>query len=99
MCNQFGVINITNIAFSCYFMSLILLLFDICQVNVTELILNAVSLSIILDIDNYIFGALASTSGKDLIHYLQPLQVPPYARLKGTDVKSAIMCIAVPGRA
>jgi len=71
--------------------------FLVYTVNVTELILNAVSLSIILDIDNYIFGALASTSGKDLIHYLQPLQVPPYARLKGTDVKSAIMCIAVPG--
>jgi len=65
-------------------------------VNVTELLLNAVSLDIILDIDNYIFMACASTAGKDLLDRLEPLQVPSYPRFKGTDVKSVLVSLLVP---
>ena len=65
-------------------------------VNVTELLLNAVSLDIILDIDNYIFMACASTAGKDLLDRLEPLQVPSYPRFKGTDVKSVLLTLLVP---
>ena len=41
--------------------------FLVYTINVTELILNTVSLGIILDIDNYIFAAMATTAGKSLM--------------------------------
>ena len=42
--------------------------FLVYTVNITDLILNTVSLGIILDIDNYIFAALATTAGKSLMY-------------------------------
>eukprot|EP00435_Cladocopium_sp_Y103_P070734 s1182_g35.t3 len=65
--------------------------FLVYTINVTELILNSVSLGIILDIDNYIFQAMASSAGRDLMNYLEPLRVPSYRRFGGSDAKSAFM--------
>ncbi|OLQ09416.1 hypothetical protein AK812_SmicGene7000 [Symbiodinium microadriaticum] len=51
------------------------------KVNVTELILNAVALGIILDIDDLLFDALATTPGR----HLAP------ERWRGADLKSVCM--------
>ena len=56
--------------------------------SITELILNAVALSIILEIDDLLFDALATTPGRHLVEQLDPLPMPSLPRLRGADVKS-----------
>ena len=58
-------------------------------VSITELILNAVALSIILEIDDLLFDALATTPGRHLLQQLDPLPMPPLPRVRGADVKAA----------
>eukprot|EP00435_Cladocopium_sp_Y103_P014045 s468_g3.t1 len=70
------------------FFSLVLLLY--------RLILNAVALGIILDIDDLLFDALATTPGRHLVHQLDPLLMPSLPRVRGADAKSAFMTIAIP---
>ena len=67
-----------------------------CEVSVTELILNAVALGIILDIDDLLFDVLATTTGRHLVNQLDPLHMPPLPRIRGADVKSMFMTIAIP---
>ena len=64
--------------------------------DVTELILNAVALGIILDIDDLLFDALATTPGRHLVHQLDPLPMPSMPRLRGADAKSVCMSIFIP---
>lgn len=71
--------------------------FLVYTVNVTELILNAVALGIILDIDDLLFDALATTPGRHLVHQLDPLPMPPVRRWRGADLKSVCMSILIPG--
>lgn len=70
--------------------------FLVYTVSVTELILNAVALGIILDIDDLLFDALATTPGRHLVHQLDPLLMPSLPRVRGADAKSAFMTIAIP---
>ena len=51
-------------------------------------ILNAVALGIILDIDDLLFDALATTPGRHLVHQLDPLLMPSLPRVRGADAKS-----------
>ena len=62
----------------------------------TELILNAVALGIILDIDDLLFDALATTPGRHLVHQLDPLPMPSFPRIRGVDAKSVFMSISIP---
>jgi len=71
--------------------------FLVYTVNVTELILNAVALEIILDIDDLIFDALATTPGRHLVHHLEPLPMPSFPRWRGADSKSLFMSLLIPG--
>ena len=66
-------------------------------IDVTELILNAVALEIILDIDDLIFDALATTTGRHLVHHLEPLPMPTLPCIHGADVKSIFMSCILPG--
>ena len=70
--------------------------FLVYTVSVTELILNAVALGIILDIDDLLFDALATTPGRHLVHQLDPLHMPSLPRLRGADAKSVFMSIFIP---
>ena len=70
--------------------------FLVYTVSVTELILNAVALGIILDIDDLLFDALATTPGRHLVHQLDPLPMPSLPRLRGADAKSVSMSIGIP---
>jgi len=70
--------------------------FLVYTVDVTELILNAVALGIILDIDDLLFDALATTPGRHLVHQLDALPMPAMPRIRGADAKSAFMSIAIP---
>jgi len=65
-------------------------------VSVTELILNAVALGIILDIDDLLFDALATTPGRHLVHQLDPLPMPSMPRIRGADIKSMSMSVMIP---
>lgn len=71
--------------------------FLVYTVSVTELILNAVALGIILDIDDLLFDALATTPGRHLVHQLDPLPMPSLPRIRGADAKSVFMSLAIPG--
>ncbi|CAK8991445.1 unnamed protein product [Durusdinium trenchii] len=71
--------------------------FLVYTVNVTELILNAVALGIILDIDDLLFDALATTPGRHLVHQLDPLHMPSMPRVRGADAKSVFMSVFIPG--
>ena len=71
--------------------------FLVYTVSVTELILNAVALGIILDIDDLLFDALATTPGRHLVHQLDPLPMPSMPRIRGADAKSVFMSIFIPG--
>eukprot|EP00435_Cladocopium_sp_Y103_P047400 s633_g13.t3 len=71
--------------------------FLVYTVNVTELILNAVALGIILDIDDLLFDALATTPGRHLVHQLDPLPMPAFPRFRGADAKSTTMTFLIPG--
>eukprot|EP00913_Durusdinium_trenchii_P022105 g20771.t1 len=71
--------------------------FLVYTVNVTELILNAVALGIILDIDDLLFDALATTPGRHLVHQLDPLPMPSFPRFRGADAKSTTMTFLIPG--
>lgn len=51
-------------------------------------ILNAVALGIILDIDDWLFDALATTPGRHLVHQLDALPMPALPRIRGADAKS-----------
>ena len=62
----------------------------------TELILNAVALGIILDIDDLLFDALATTPGRHLVHQLDALPMPSLPRVRGADAKSVFMSIGIP---
>ncbi|CAJ1450174.1 unnamed protein product [Effrenium voratum] len=70
--------------------------FLVYTVNVTELILNAVALEIILEIDELIFDALATTPGRHLVHHLEPLPMPSLPRFRGADAKSLSMSVLIP---
>ncbi|CAK9048900.1 Uncharacterized protein SCF082_LOCUS27166 [Durusdinium trenchii] len=70
--------------------------FLVYTVSVTELILNAVALGIILDIDDLLFDALATTPGRHLVHQLDPLPMPSLPRWRGADLKSASMSVLIP---
>jgi len=70
--------------------------FLVYTVNVTELILNAVALGIILDIDDLLFDAMATTPGRHLVHQLDPLHMPSLPRIRGADAKSVFMSIFIP---
>ena len=59
-------------------------------------ILNAVALGIILDIDDLLFDALATTPGRHLVHQLDALPMPSLPRLRGADAKSACMSFLIP---
>ncbi|CAE7302044.1 unnamed protein product [Symbiodinium natans] len=71
--------------------------FLVYTVNVTELILNAVALGIILDIDDLLFDALATTPGRHLVHQLDALPMPSFPRFRGADAKSTTMSLLSPG--
>ena len=71
--------------------------FLVYTVSVTELILNAVALGIILDIDDLLFDALATTPGRHLVHQLDPLPMPSMPRIRGADAKSVFMSVFIPG--
>ena len=71
--------------------------FLVYTVNVTELILNAVALGIILDIDDLLFDAMATTPGRHLVHQLDPLHMPSLPRIRGADAKSVFMSLFIPG--
>ncbi|CAE7036725.1 unnamed protein product [Symbiodinium sp. CCMP2592] len=71
--------------------------FLVYTVNVTELILNAVALGIILDIDDLLFDALATTPGRHLVHQLDSLPMPSFPRFRGADAKSMSMSFLIPG--
>ena len=58
--------------------------------------MNAVALGIILDIDDLLFDALATTTGRHLVNQLDPLRMLPLPRIRGADVKSMFMSIAIP---
>ena len=62
----------------------------------TELILNAVALGIIVDIDDLLFDALATTPGRHLVHQLDALPMPSLPRVRGADAKSVFMSIGIP---
>ena len=52
------------------------------------------SQEIILDIDDLIFDSLATTTGRHLVHHLEPLPMPSLPRVRGADIKSILMsCI------
>ncbi|CAE7199229.1 unnamed protein product [Symbiodinium microadriaticum] len=70
--------------------------FLVYTVSVTELILNAVALGIILDIDDLLFDALATTPGRHLVHQLDALPMPSLPRIRGADAKSVSMSLAIP---
>lgn len=70
--------------------------FLVYTVSVTELILNAVALGIILDIDDLLFDALATTPGRHLVHQLDALPMPSLPRIRGADAKSVFMSIGIP---
>lgn len=70
--------------------------FLVYTVSVTELILNAVALGIILDIDDLLFDALATTPGRHLVHQLDALPMPSLPRVRGADAKSVFMSIGIP---
>lgn len=70
--------------------------FLVYTVDVTELILNAVALGIILDIDDLLFDALATTPGRHLVHQLDPLHMPSLPRWRGADSKSLFMTLVIP---
>jgi len=70
--------------------------FLVYTVSVTELILNAVALGIILDIDDLLFDALATTPGRHLVHQLDPLPMPSLPRIRGADAKSVFMSLFIP---
>ena len=70
--------------------------FLVYTVNVTELILNAVALGIILDIDDLLFDALATTPGRHLLHHMDPLPMKSFPRFRGADVKSCSMSLIIP---
>ena len=70
--------------------------FLVYTVSVTELILNAVALGIILDIDDLLFDALATTPGRHLVHQLDPLPMPSMPRIRGADAKSVFMSVFIP---
>eukprot|EP00435_Cladocopium_sp_Y103_P040480 s646_g11.t1 len=70
--------------------------FLVYTVNVTELILNAVALGIILDIDDLLFDAMATTPGRHLVHQLDPLHMPSLPRIRGADAKSVFMSMFIP---
>ena len=70
--------------------------FLVYTVSVTELILNAVALGIILDIDDLLFDAMATTPGRHLVHQLDPLPMPSMPRIRGADAKSVFMSIFIP---
>lgn len=46
------------------------------------------ALGIILDIDDLLFDALATTPGRHLVHQLDPLLMPSLPRVRGADAKS-----------
>ncbi|CAJ1368514.1 unnamed protein product [Effrenium voratum] len=71
--------------------------FLVYTVSVTELILNAVALGIILDIDDLLFDALATTPGRHLVNQLDPLPMPAFPRFRGADAKSTSMSLLIPG--
>jgi len=71
--------------------------FLVYTVNVTELILNAVALGIILDIDDLLFDALATTPGRHLVNCMDPLPMKSFPRFRGADVKSLISSCLIPG--
>ena len=57
---------------------------------------NSVALGIILDIDDLLFDALATTTGRHLVNQLDPLHMAPLPRIRGADAKSVFMSIAIP---
>eukprot|EP00930_Biecheleria_cincta_P103339 TRINITY_DN9529_c0_g1_i1.p1 TRINITY_DN9529_c0_g1~~TRINITY_DN9529_c0_g1_i1.p1 ORF type:complete len:1019 (+),score=109.00 TRINITY_DN9529_c0_g1_i1:349-3057(+) len=64
--------------------------------DIADLILNAVALEIILNLDEMLFHALAPTPSKHLIQNLEPLKMKPWPRKLGLDVKSMIMTLVMP---
>ena len=54
------------------------------------------ALGIILDIDDLLFDALATTPGRHLVTQLDPLLIPSLTRVRGADTKSLFMSIAIP---
>ena len=70
--------------------------FLVYTISVAELILNAVALGIILDIDDLLFDPLATTPGRHLVKQRDPLHMPPVPRIRGPDAKSMFMSIAIP---
>ena len=70
--------------------------FLVYTVSVTDLILNAVALGIILDIDDLLFDAMATTPGRHLVHQLDPLPMPSLPRIRGADAKSVFMSFFIP---
>eukprot|EP00439_Symbiodinium_sp_Y106_P000480 s8290_g1.t1 len=70
--------------------------FLVYTIDVTELILNAVALAIILDIDDLLFDALATTPGRHLVNQMDPLPMKSWPRVRGADVKSMSMLVLIP---
>eukprot|EP00930_Biecheleria_cincta_P008936 TRINITY_DN11054_c0_g1_i2.p1 TRINITY_DN11054_c0_g1~~TRINITY_DN11054_c0_g1_i2.p1 ORF type:complete len:718 (+),score=95.50 TRINITY_DN11054_c0_g1_i2:1-2154(+) len=64
-------------------------------IDIEELILNAVALGIILDIDDLIFDALATAPARHLVACLKPLPMPSLPRVRGIDCKSFVMFVSM----
>lgn len=70
--------------------------FLVYTIDVTELILNAVALEIILRVDELLFEALATNSARHLIRTLQPVPMATVPQWHGVDLKAVVMSVLIP---
>mmetsp|Transcript_1628 Transcript_1628/g.4220 ORF Transcript_1628/g.4220 Transcript_1628/m.4220 type:complete len:983 (+) Transcript_1628:120-3068(+) len=72
-------------------------LFLVHDIGVADLLLNAVALEFVLNVDELIFTAVAPVSGKLFMSKIKPLEVPhSRLRYKGMDFKSVFFTFLVP---
>ena len=70
--------------------------FLVYTIEVEELILNAVALEIVLDIDDLVFDALCTVPARFMMRNLEPVSLPKIPRRKGLDVKAGINTCLMP---
>lgn len=71
-------------------------LYVVQTIYLPDLVLNCIALEIVLNVDDLLFTALASTPSRFLMNTLQPIKLPNMPRRKGLDVKAFCMLLAVP---
>lgn len=65
-------------------------------INTTQLLLNALALGIIVDIDHVVFESLATASLRHLMAKMQPIIMPRWSHFKGIDMKSCSLLLLLP---